>query len=505
MLAHSAMDTFKRRLVTGLTLVCFGFCTAFAAPPATDEPSQEITLAEAVQLALRSNRTVKSSYLDRVVQKFDLKVARDQFSPDVDLDASAGYTGSETQTQGSSDATTSDLSLASTLTAKQEFKTGGTLTFSWARNDSLADTNSSAENRTGANTWTVKFTHPLLKGAGVDVNTATLTLAELSEQSNLLSHRDTISATVNATIRAFRAYAQRARQNAIIQASLERSQAHLEMNRLLIELGRMPANEIIQSESNLANQEFAHETALNDLDNARLGLLKVLDLPRGTRLTPLEETDLPTVHPDPDRCLKTAFRNRADFINARMALERAQIQLLLAQDNQKWDLDFTSQLSAGDTEQRTAADTETYNWNIGLRLAVPLYGDLTREQTLLSARTGLKKAELALEEIKQNITLEVQDAIRVVEIRLKQVGMAKRSRELSAKKLSVEQEKLKVGRTTTFQLVSFQNELVDSQNAEVNARVDYLNSLTDLDTILGTTVKTWQIDYNKENDAWPGK
>jgi hypothetical protein len=46
---------------------------------------------------------------------------------------------------------------------------------------------------------------------------------------------------------------------------------------------------------------------------------------------------------------------------------------------------------------------------------------------------------------------------------------------------------------------------VDRQNAELNARVDYLNALTALDSVLGTTLDTWQIDYNKEYDRWPGK
>ncbi len=83
--------------------------------------------------------------------------------------------------------------------------------------------------------------------------------------------------------------------------------------------------------------------------------------------------------------------------------------------------------------------------------------------------------------------------------------MAVRARELSEQKLAVEKEKLGLGRTTNFQLVSFQNDLVTSQKSELDVKLAYLNALKSLDTFLGTTLETWKIDYNKENDKWPGK
>jgi len=466
----------------------------------------KMTLAEAVNVALRSNRTIKSAFLTRVVQRFNLAVARDKFNPDVDLNTTAGYSDSETRTSGRSRRNTfSNLELITTATATKRIETGGTFTFLWSRTDALSDSSGTAENRSATNNWTVNFSHPLLKGAGVAVNTASVTLAELNEQSNLLNHRDTIISTVNSTIQAFRSYARNVRFLDISRASLERSRANLEMNRLLISLGRMPANEIIQSESDVSNQEFSHEVARNSVANARISLLKVLDLPRDNQILPVEETDMAPVHPDLDDCLTLAFANRSDFLNATIAVDRSRINLILARDNKKWALDLISGYTYRDNYNRISADTDNHAWQVGLSLQIPLYGDMTRDQVLLSAETSLKQTQINLEEIRQNIALEVRDAVREVGTRLKQVGMAERSRKLAERKLAVEKEKLTLGRTTNFQLVSFQNDLVDRQNAELNARVDYLNALTALDTILGTTLDTWRIDYNKEYDRWPGK
>ena len=58
---------------------------------------------------------------------------------------------------------------------------------------------------------------------------------------------------------------------------------------------------------------------------------------------------------------------------------------------------------------------------------------------------------------------------------------------------------------SVFQVISFQNQLVDVQEKELIARQDYLQSLTDLDTAMGTTLEAWQIDYNTAYNGWPGE
>jgi outer membrane protein len=465
-----------------------------------------MTLAEAINVALRLNRSVKSAYLSRVVEKFDLRVAQDKFNPNVDLSAGPYYADFSTRTAASPQKFESNnTGLDANLAVTKMIETGGRFAFSWNRSDLWTRTNLTQTNRSDTNTWTVNFTQPLLKGGGIDVNTASVTLAELSEQSNLLSLKDSISSTVRATISAFRSYAQTTRQLEITKSSLQRAKDLLEMNKFFISVGRMAANELIQTESDVANQEFSYETALNGLDSARLNLLKILNMDKATMIVPKEEGEPIAVHPNFDVCLKTAFENRSDYLNANMGMDRSKISLTLARNNMLWDLNFVGSYAIIDANQRLSSNSDNQNWRVGLNLAIPLYGDLTREQGLIGAQINLEKTKLSLDEITENITIEVQDAIREVETKLKQVGMAKRARELSEKKLEVEEEKLKVGRTTNFQMVTFQNDLVTAQNAELDASIAFRNALTSLDQILGTTLNTWKIDYNKEYDKWPGK
>jgi len=78
------------------------------------------------------------------------------------------------------------------------------------------------------------------------------------------------------------------------------------------------------------------------------------------------------------------------------------------------------------------------------------------------------------------------------------VDLATKARILAERQLAVEQEKLNVGRTTNFQLVTFQNDLVNAQNNELNAKIAYLNALSGLDQIIGTTLDTWKIEFKTE-------
>jgi len=115
----------------------------------------------------------------------------------------------------------------------------------------------------------------------------------------------------------------------------------------------------------------------------------------------------------------------------------------------------------------------------------------------LRASTALQQAEHNLTELRQNIDIEVRNAVRDVAVRLRQVELARRARDLAEQKIDIEREKLRLGLSTNFQLVIFENDLVNARNNEVNTTIAYLNALTAFDRTLGTTLETWKIDIKR--------
>ncbi len=476
-----------------------------------------MNLAEAVSLALRSNRSVQIAYLDRVVQKYDLRVAEDKFLPNLDLTGSIRRTDASGETRQRPDMTETDRrqdEYSGTLSVSETVPTGGVFQFVWTpsitdyETDDLQNGIGASEQETDgyASSWQISFSQPLLKGGGIDVATASVRQARLAEQGNILALKSTLITTVTSVISAYRAYLQAREQVEISRASLERARKLVEINRLLIDSGRMPAVELVQSQAEVARREFSHEGVLNSFDRARLALVKVLDIPKNTRFELAGEGELQRIVPDPETCIETALENRPDYLQSLLGLENTKINLTLAENNRLWDLRFNAAYGESDSRSDLTVDglsdpryrSEGEEWSAGLELQVPLWGDLTRKQAVLSAETGLRKVNISLAELKDNVETAVLDAVRDVVAKLKQVDLAKLSRELTEQKLQIEETKLKAGRSTNFQLVSFQNDLVNAQNAELNAIIDYRNALTALDQVLGTTLDTWKIEFKSE-------
>lgn len=72
--------------------------------------------------------------------------------------------------------------------------------------------------------------------------------------------------------------------------------------------------------------------------------------------------------------------------------------------------------------------------------------------------------------------------------------LARRARGLAEQTVAVEQEKLSLGLSSTFQLTAVEDALVAAKTRELDAVIGYLNALTHLDWTLGTTLATWGVD-----------
>jgi outer membrane protein TolC len=128
------------------------------------------------------------------------------------------------------------------------------------------------------------------------------------------------------------------------------------------------------------------------------------------------------------------------------------------------------------------------------------FGNRGIERDFQNSRVKLLQAENNLKEYNQKLEVEVRNAIRDINLNLKQVELAQRSRELAEKQLEIEQEKRTIGsgKFSEYRYCEFSEYLIEARNAELNARIAYFNALTNLDKIIGTTLDTWQVRIENE-------
>lgn len=109
--------------------VIFPLCLFLSVSASSCAAETVMTLADCIATTLRENRTIKNAYLDRVVQKYDLRMAEDKFVPTLTLAPSINSYGSTTALGGglrnNNAGTTLTSGAVATLT--ENLPAGGTL------------------------------------------------------------------------------------------------------------------------------------------------------------------------------------------------------------------------------------------------------------------------------------------------------------------------------------------------------------------------------------------
>ena len=356
--------------------------------------------------------------------------------------------------------------------------------------------------RNASSVPTLTVTQPLLQGAGVDIATASVRQAEINEKNNVLTLKSNVAATISQVIQAYRGYAQALEQVTIAQNSVQAAKDLLNVNQQLIASGRMAREDLVQSQASLAQNQLSLVQARTSADTARLALLVLLSLdPHSSVTTTDDSTSVQRVTIDVDRAVEIALANRTDYLQALNAVTSDEIGLVVAKNARLWNLSVTgtvSRNSAGlalppTVDQLPGPGAKT-NGAIGLALSFPI-NDPTPEQGEVQAKVTLDQAKLSVESEHQ-VQQQVHDAVTAIDLGWQQLVLARQSRELSQRQLDIEKIKLRAGRSTNFQVVSYENQLVVAQSAELTAIIGYLNALTNLDLQLGTTLDTWKVALN---------
>lgn len=450
--------------------------------PITPHPGIQLNLADVVVLAVQNNTDIKNAYLERIAQRQNLAVAEDKFIPNLTPNVSFNI---ERFGSGATTSTSADLGLGAIVSVN--IPTGARLSFGWDTHTQTSNGNNFIDNINNdilGQNLQLRFTQPLLRGAGTAVNRASIEIARLDERANIQALKSTLINTITSAILGYRDLLQAQEQLEIERLSLESARQILQINQALIDAGRIAPVEIVQSQTEVANRELSLLAAQNTLASAKLALLDILDIGQNLDIVAVERIVLSSVSPELNKLKTVAFQNRPDYLQAQLRLEIAKLDQLVADNNRRLNLDFDARYnnSVSSTSQLAAGLVFSHT-----------FGDRTAERDFQRSRVNFLQANNSLESLRQSIEIQVTNRVRDVNLRLSEVRLAQQARELSERQLQIEQERLKLGRGEIFQVVTFQNNLVEARNRELTAIIAYLNALTGLDQTVGTTLDTWNV------------
>ncbi|MBF0450417.1 MAG: TolC family protein [Candidatus Magnetomorum sp.] len=469
-----------------------------------DQPVLNVSLQDVIALTNKNNRTINNAQLRRKSEKFDLLVEKDKFRPDVFVSTSIGRESNldKQKRVSRTQDTMNNYSVSTTVALK--LKTGAELSLTWdgaqerqassSRNDINGHGDDSKGNQYHQNTG-FRINQPLSKGFGLNVNTGSIQIAELNENISQLTLKKTQINILTLAIISYRNLLYAQRQYEIIKKSLNISMKQYEFNKKLVEKGRMASLDLVQSENDVANKTIDLVLSENQLQQRKFDLIKILDVDADTSIVAIDELSMDHIPEEPlklcpQNLIMIALLNSPDLLIAQAQQKISEINYLIASNNKQLDINFVAGYANNDEYDHLANffsksyKNKSASWDVGI-LFSHTFGDLSDDQAVNRSKVDLRIAKNNVINLKEDIRIEVKSRIREVNIRKKQIELSQKARSLSEKKLDIELKKLDMGRSSNFQIVSFQNDLVSAETSELLARIEYYNSITQLEKILG--------------------
>jgi outer membrane protein TolC len=346
------------------------------------------------------------------------------------------------------------------------------------------------------NGYTLTYNQPLLRGLGRQVNLWQYTVAQNNLAISEAQFRQTALDTVATAEKAYWDLNFSILQLRTARFALKVAQDFLEQNKVKVRVGTLAPIEITQAEAQVADRDEtvilaeANLRASVDAIRKAVGLRK--DSPDWARpVRPSEGLQVKDFAPSEEESYAVALENRPDIEQAKKLIENNNTELKARQNLRRWGLDFSGTYGdLLDGEQHIQGSPrpdqiDTSNWRAQLALTVPI-GNRNALANYTRAQASLAQTQFLMQQAEQVARLDVRQQVRQVDTTLKRVRAANVNVRLQVEKLRAEQKKFENGMSTSFQVLSFQNDLFDAKSRENLAIADYNKALVDLSHSQGT-------------------
>jgi len=513
------MKTVSRILILFLTAVLIGPAGA------GENLSGEVTLSldECIARALERNIGLAIQVLGPDISSEALNKAQEKWLPNTSISFS---------TQSQSSASYSWLEAAESIMDKtqnasfqlsQSIPFGGsfTLTMSAYKTDSNR-TAQTIDPRYGS-TLRLNFNQPLLRNFGYDLSRREILVARNNLNISEEQLKSSLMDLVYNVETAYWSLVYSIENLEVKRSALALAKDLLEKNKRSVEIGTLAPMDVLSAEAEVASREADIIQAEVQVENAEDQIKQLLNITGEeekaiTSIIPSNKPSTAEKKADLGEAVTLALENRPDLEISRIGMENDQLDLSYAKNQVLPDLNLSASywspgvsgtqifyigspidgivdytIPGGISDAlKDMLGLKYKNWSLSFSFSLPMANVFSRA-ALTQAKLNLRQATLSLENQKEQVFLEIKNAVRAVDANYKRIVAYKLARELAEQKLAAEEEKLKVGQSTNFTVLSYQRDLATARINELNAIITYNVSLASLDKSLGVTLKNRNI------------
>ena len=488
-----------------------------ATQPISAERREAVSLADAAVRALQHNLDITISRHTKESRLADITIEQARFDPTLSLNGQYNRTVNPLNRPifGGTGGALNQITLfdqrthAVTVDANTNLITGGNIDVNYSPQRSSVN-QSVAEGFLFNPAWTgglaFTITQPLLRNAGVAINKTFISIAQNNAIVEQHVFRDRVMTVVASVEQTYWELVFANENLKVAQAALKAAEELLATNRAKAKAGVMTLVDVLQAETAVASrveQTLLAEKAIRDQEDQLRRLLNPgeEDLRQDVRLTP---ADGPVTLLEPlslQEAIDTAISQRPEIIQAKKSIESGELNKQFARNQLLPTLSLQGTIGlaglGGDYGESLTRNFngDFYNYGAGLVLSYPL-GNRAAISTYNKRTLEAKNAEVALENVRQQIIVGVREAVRRVQTDFKRIETTRSARIMAEKQLEAELERLKVGLSTTRFVLDFQRDLATAQGHELRAIVDYNKSLSNLARHKATTLDRYQLELS---------
>lgn len=491
----------------GVALVFLSAVLTVSAQTGTNAAPRAMSLADCIQQALSHNLDVQIERYNPQISLYNLNAAYGGYDPTLNLSGQHLYNESGVDSQNG-------LSLPGSVSDENTFSSSLNGLTPWAMSYTLSanvsetygtsysvETNilvSPFDNSGGS--IGASLTQPLLKNFWIDSTRLTIRVAKNRLQYSEQGLRGQIITSVTAVEDAYDELIYAQENVKVEQEALGLAQTLLndDNQRVQIKVVAERGGTIEQDEAQVASSQANLIAAQNTLSVDENTLKSLLtdnysqwhdtDIqPTATLAAPLQSFNL-------QDSWNKGLNGRPDLKQAQANVEQQGIELKFYRNQLFPQLDLIGTVGyngaarefSGTFNQFGEGDRPFYSY--GAQLSIPLSNTGPRNQ-YKTAKATREQLVLQLKQLEQNIMVEIDNAVKLAQSRYESVEATRSARIYAEAALNAEQEKYKVGKSTTFTVLQLQNNLTAARSNEIRALADYNEALANLADQEGSTLE----------------
>lgn len=369
-------------------------------------------------------------------------------------------------------------------------------------------------------TLSLQLTQPLLRGFGRDINRTRIMQAQNARQVSEAQFRLSVLNTMSEVVKAYWDLVGSIENLKVQNSALANAERLLTINQKRREIGTAADLEVLQAKAGVATRNGdlinAQARVLDAGDRLKL-LLDLQDdgLFSKVQVVPIDSPNLedttifdPAVHEEGlDRSVQLALEKRPEMSMSELEIDNAVLEVARARNDVLPQFDLTGSVSAGGRDHKLrqtlygVRGANDYTYSYGFQASVPIMNRAARGAHQ-RAKITEAQAERRLHQTRQSIMLNVHLAARNVSASRVLVESSGQARRLQEVNVLAEEKKLRLGTTTSFQVLQIQEDLTAAQTQEAQALVAYEKALVDLQLAEGTLLENFGVDVTAaETDA----